>query len=306
MWCPIPAGGVTEADRAIDEILQQVQLELYRDNIEGALGILERASERHDHPALATERARIQSWLAHLRDRRAYADAYERYYAGSRGGVTLKRLEVWLRIALGIKTRKTVARVRRDPEFRRLEEEIVHADARRILDAGCGEGRVALTIAARHPGRVVDAIEVSRTNARLARRMNRFRNLHVHEGFLEDAPRRFGLDTFDLVYSLAVLEHVPDVDEAVAALMAVLRPGGRLCLVVPMNEFKVTGTLPRFEYDGHAGHVRVFTEAGLRERFGGYPDFVLGKIPGELPERFPQSLAPLEFGSFFVALSRPR
>jgi len=86
----------------------------------------------------------------------------------------------------------------------------------------------------------------------------------------------------------------------------VLRPGGRFCFVVPMNEFKVTGELPHFEYDGHAGHVRVFTEAGLRERFGRFPDFVLTKMPGELPGRFPATLAPIEFGSFFVALSKPR
>ncbi len=297
---------MTEADPAVDEILQQVQFELYRDNIEGALGILDRAAARHDHAALESERARIRSWLTHLQDRAVYADAYERYYGGARGALTLKRLEVWLRIALGLKTRKTVARVQHDPEFRRLEQEIVRTDARRILDAGCGEGRVALTIAARHPERSVDAVEVSPTNARLARRMNRFGNLRVHEGFLEDAPRRFGPDAFDLVYSFAVLEHVRDVDEAVAAVMAVLRPGGRLCLVVPMNEFRVIGTLPRFEYDGHAGHVRVFTEAGLRERFDGYPDFVLGKIPGELPARFPASLEPVEFGSYFVAVSRPR
>jgi hypothetical protein len=73
-----------------------------------------------------------------------------------------------------------------------------------------------------------------------------------------------------------------------------------------MNEFKVTGELPPIEYDGHPGHVRVFTEAGLHKRFGGYPEFVLAKIPGELPRRFPATLAPLEFGSFFVALSKPR
>ncbi len=111
---------------------------------------------------------------------------------------------------------------------------------------------------------------------------------------------------FDLVYSFAALEHVRDVDEAVAAVRAVLRPGGRFCFVVPMNEFKVAGELPHFESDGHAGHVRVFTEAGLRERFGASPDFALGKIPGDLPERFPAALAPIEFGSFFVTLSKPR
>jgi SAM-dependent methyltransferase len=294
------------ADRSVGEILQQVQFELYRDNVEGALDILERALARHGDPALERERARIGSWLWHLGSRERYADAYERYYAGSRSGLTLKRLEVWLRILLGVKTRKTVKRVQRDPEFARLEQEIVRTDARRILDAGCGEGRVALTVAARHPARWVDAVEVSGTNARLAQRMNRFRNLRVHQGILEDSLRLFGSAAFDLVYSFAVLEHVRDVDEAVAAVLDVLRPGGRFCFVVPMNEFKVTGELPPFEYDGHPGHVRVFTEAGLHKRFGGYPEFVLAKIPGELPRRFPATLAPLEFGSFFVALSKPR
>ena len=150
---------MTSAEPTVGEILQQVQFELYRDNVEGALDILDRAKVRSDHPDLERER------------------------------------------------------VERDPEFKCLEKEIDRTDARRILDAGCGEGRVALTIAALHP---------------------------------------------------------------------------------------------HFESDGHVGHVRVFTEAGLRERFGTSPDFALGKIPGDLPERFPAALAPIEFGSFFVALSKPR
>ncbi|MGH7393210.1 MAG: hypothetical protein ACREM3_27705 [Candidatus Rokuibacteriota bacterium] len=50
----------------------------------------------------------------------------------------------------------------------------------------------------------------------------------------------------------------------------------------------------------------VFTEVGLRERSGGSPEFVPTKIPGDLRRRVPASLAPVEFGSFFVALSKPR
>jgi len=73
---------------------------------------------------------------------------------------------------------------------------------------------------------------------------------------------------------------VPDVDRTVGAILAMLRPGGRFCLVVPMNEFIVTGPLPVFAPpDGVAGHVRVFTEDTLRERFGAFPGFVVERSP---------------------------
>ena len=44
----------------------------------------------------------------------------------------------------------------------------------------------------------------------------------------------------------------------------------------------------------------------LRERFGGYPGFTLTKLQGEWPQgRYPESIAPVEFGSYFVAFTRP-
>jgi hypothetical protein len=74
-----------------------------------------------------------------------------------------------------------------------------------------------------------------------------------------------------------------------------------------MNDFVATGPLPPFApLDGVAGHVRVFDEADLRGRFGGFDDFVLERVPGERwrRETYPDSLAPRDFGSFFVAFSR--
>ncbi len=46
------ARGVTSAEPTVSEILQQVQFEPYRDNVEGALDILDRAQVRSDHPDL--------------------------------------------------------------------------------------------------------------------------------------------------------------------------------------------------------------------------------------------------------------
>lgn len=290
----------------MDPVLQQVQLLLYRDDLRGAIDLLDDAHAR-THDAVYKEHAeRVRGWMQHLHSRAAYAEAYEDYYHGLKGRLTLKHLERDLRVFLGFKTRKVVRRTAKDPEFRMLEREVVAVQPKRVFDAGSGEGRVALTLAARHPSARIDAIDVSRTNVRLSSRMNRFKNLRFHCGLIEEADRHLPPGDFDLAYSLAVLEHVRDVDEVVASIMGRLRPGGRFCFVVPMNEFVVDGDLPDCRHDGGvAGHVRTFSEASLRERFGALPGFTLEKIPGDLPKHLPPALTPLAFGSYFVAVSKP-
>jgi len=74
---------------------------------------------------------------------------------------------------------------------------------------------------------------VSPTNLRLARRTNRFSHAEFRLGLLEERPGYWHTGSFDLAYAFAVLEHVRDVEEAVAAMLRMLRPGGRLCFVVP-------------------------------------------------------------------------
>ncbi len=64
--------------------------------------------------------------------------------------------------------------------------------------------------------------------------------------------------------------------------------------------------VPGFSEGVTSADRSVFTEVGLRERSGGSPEFVPTKIPGDLRRRVPASLAPVEFDSFFVALSKPR
>ena len=241
------------------------------------------------------------------RSRRAYAAAYEEYYRRSKGRLDLKRFERDVRILLGRKTRKTVRRVVEYPEYQLLEREIIERRPARVLDAGCGEGRIALCLGHRFPSIRVTAVEVSATNVGIARRLNRFRNVAFQHGLVEDVVGAMAPGSFDLVYSFAVLEHVPDVETTVGALLRTLRPGGRFCFAVPMNELMATGPVPAFQpVAGVAGHVRVFTEVGLRERFGRLPEFSLTKLPGRWrPGRYPATIAPLEYGAFFVAVSAP-
>jgi 2-polyprenyl-3-methyl-5-hydroxy-6-metoxy-1,4-benzoquinol methylase len=290
----------------MDPLLQHAQLLLYRDDLKAALDLLDDAHARTGNPLYKEHAERVRGWMDHLRSPQAYAAAYEAYYYRLKGTWSLKHLERDLRVFLGMKTRKVVQRTTRDPEYQMLEREVLALQPSRIFDAGSGEGRIALTLAARHPLATVEAIDVSPTNVRLSSRMNRFPNLTFHCGLIEHAVRLLSRDPFDLAYSFAVLEHVRDVDEVVAAILGRLRKGGRFCFVVPMNEFAVSGDLPEFTHeDGVAGHVRQFTEASLRERFGHFPNFLLEKIPGDPPDRCPPALVPVEYGSFFVAVTKP-
>ena len=182
-----------------------------------------------------------------------------------------------------------------------LYRENVHA-ALEILERARAGG-VAMALGARHLEAQVEGVEVSATNAKIARQLNRFRNVHFRQGLAEEVHLYFPPGSFDLVYSFAVLEHVRDVDATVRAIETVLRPGGRFAFVVPMHEFRVRGPIPDYApIHGYADHCRVFTEAELHERFGRHPAFRLVKLPGEWRHgELPDCFEPVEFGSFFVS-----
>ncbi|OLC13981.1 MAG: hypothetical protein AUH29_11440 [Candidatus Rokubacteria bacterium 13_1_40CM_69_27] len=311
---PVPGHGQPlDSQRALDfadvpHVLERADFELYRDDVPGALSLLEQAYVATGELRYAARAAQIRSWLQHLSRPQDYAAVYERFYEERKGRFSLKRLERDLRVLLGRKTRKTVQRIAADPEFRLLDQEVIKHHPARVLDAGCGEGRVAITLGCRHPEIQLTGVDVSRTNIRLARNVNRFPNVSFHGGLIEEFVERTQPASFDLVYSFAVLEHVPDDTELVRRIFRVLRPGGRFCFVVPMNELTAVGPVPEFRPpDGALGHVRCFSESGLRAQFGHHRDFLLVKLPGQWrPNCYPPTIVPIEFGSFFVALTKHR
>ena len=292
--------------RDVEATLQAVRLQLFRENIGGALDLVQAAHAAHPDPRYTEQAAKIRGWLSHLGSREAYLAAQDAQYRRLRWRMGLKLLDKRIRILLGRKTRKMVERRGRDPEFLELEREIGSVAPRRVLDAGCGEGGVAMAVAARHPTARVEGVEASPANVRLARQLNRYPNAGFRQGLAEEVHLAFPPASFDLAYSFAVLEHVRDVDATIASIMSVIRRGGRLCFVVPMHEFRAIGPLPEYApLHGYADHCRVFTEAELIARFGKEPDFRLVKIPGRFkPGEFPATLEPVEFGSFFVVVGR--
>jgi SAM-dependent methyltransferase len=297
-------GGVMDP-KHYDSVMQAVRFQCYRENIGGALELVESAHAQHPDPRYAAEAARIRSWLTHLGSREAYIGAQESQYRKLRWRAGLKLLEKRIRMALGRKTKKMVERRGRNPEFQELERDIQAVKPARVLDAGCGEGAVAMAVGARYPSARVEGVEVAAANVALACKLNRFANVGFREGLAEEVHTLFPAGSFDLVYSFAVLEHVRDVEGTIRSITTVLRPGGRFCFVVPMHEFRATGPLPEYTpIHGYADHCRVFSEHELHERFGREKGYRVVKIPGRWKaDEFPATLEPVEFGSFYVSFT---
>ena len=80
----------------------------------------------------------------------------------------------------------------------------------------------------------------------------------------------FGDDTFDYIVCSEVMEHIPDDSAAAAELARVLKPGGLLAVTVPT--FLPERICWALSDEYHApfvpgGHVRIFTEVELKNRF---------------------------------------
>ena len=92
--------------------------------------------------------------------------------------------------------------------------------------------------------------------------------------------------SFDRVIAAEVLEHIPADDAAIAELARVLRPGGTMAVTVPAWLAERVCWALSDEYHApfvEGGHVRIYTEAGLRAKLQGRGAAASGRAPRPRP-----------------------
>jgi SAM-dependent methyltransferase/uncharacterized protein YbaR (Trm112 family) len=157
---------------------------------------------------------------------------------------------------------------------------------KKVLDAGCGNGRFAY-YAGKYAREVwaIDlgpAVEVARRNTAS------LKNVHVVQADLHQPP--FPLESFDFIYSIGVLHHLPDPEIAFQNLLRYLKPGGQIqiylywqperrsiksALLTAVNSFRnLTTRLPHW-----AVHAFAYPSAVAAFLFFVWPYRIMQRVP---------------------------
>jgi SAM-dependent methyltransferase len=141
-----------------------------------------------------------------------------------------------------------------------------------VLDAGAGMGRYS-EVVLNHGGRVV-AVDLSRAIDANFKNLGHRDGIHFVQADIFKLPFRSG--TFDMAYSFGVLHHTPDPPAAFAKLSPLVRPGGRLMIMVYANYNKaylaVTEFYRRFT-------TRLPQRLLLKLCYVAVPLYYVGKVP---------------------------
>lgn len=138
----------------------------------------------------------------------------------------------------------------------------------RILEVGCGSG--AFTIFAARASGIkgeVYALDIQprmlmQLKKKLSRQENRdIKNIKLVEGDAHKLP--FNDNSFDVIYTVTVLQELPDQNRALKEMKRVLKPGG----ILAVSEF-----LPDPDYPLKSTTIRLGEEAG----------FILDKVEGNI------------------------
>jgi ubiquinone/menaquinone biosynthesis C-methylase UbiE len=184
-------------------------------------------------------------------------------------------------------------------ERRYANEPFVHAFAqftrwrgKRVLEIGCGAGTDCLQFA--RAGADMCAIDITGRAAKITQKRLAVNGVSASIGVGDAEMLPFEDCVFDLVYSWGVLHHTPDTKKAIGETHRVLKPGGRIVLMLYHRHSIAVyrkylryglGALRPFRTlaDTVASHVesagtKAYSLPELRRMFHGFSDLILEPV----------------------------
>ena len=145
-----------------------------------------------------------------------------------------------------------------------LHADTVYPPGSTVLEAGCGVGAQTVTLATRSPGARFTSVDISADSVAAARRRVEaagLANVVLRQADIFALP--FPAAAFDHVFVCFVLEHLLRPDLALAALLAMLKPGGSMTVVEGDHGSAY------FHPDDAAARAVVDSQVELQRRAGG-------------------------------------
>lgn len=121
-------------------------------------------------------------------------------------------------------------------EFDALTSAMELRGEERVLDIGCGNGLQTLLLG--RLSRQVVGVDINQQAIAEARRVAQLLAPKVRAEFLAStvASAELPPTSFDCVFSICVMEHIPDYSEVIAEAYRLLKPGGRIAMTVDALE----------------------------------------------------------------------
>ena len=158
---------------------------------------------------------------------------------------------------------KVEKKMRRSRGRARRLRRLTNGTAPRLLDVGASGG--FMVQAAREVGFDAQGLELDPKSVAFARARypgNDFFHGTI-ENYLETYPH--AASAFDVIYCAEVIEHVPDVNNFVAAIAQVMKPDGRLYLTTPdIGHWRRPKNIAQWDAFDPPAHCLYFDRASLR------------------------------------------
>jgi len=159
--------------------------------------------------------------------------------------------------------------------FEQMFQIIKNLKPKTILDYGCAHGLVTMNLADRMPDVEFIGVDISSANIEKAKKWAAKDNVNASFicGTEDEVPENIKCD---VVIISELLEHVPDPQKIVKAMMAHLKPGGHIVTSTPYGPWEAIG------YDKHQGwraHIHHLERSDLYEMFGGQKNYKLMAVP---------------------------
>lgn len=160
-----------------------------------------------------------------------------------------------------------------------LAKRIDQTDPKRILDLGCGPGNSTAVLAALWPEAEVTGLDNSETMLAEARKTSPHSKWVLHDAAKDMA----FLGKFDIVFSNAALQWLPDNELLIPRLYGMLNPDGVLAVQVPYNRDLPAFTVLR-ELTSRPEWREFFTDPAVFRLHHDYQFYynVLCRLPGKL------------------------
>jgi SAM-dependent methyltransferase len=179
-----------------------------------------------------------------------------------------------------------------------LAETLKPRPGNRILDVGCGEGLAEVAIGRLQISQVkLFGVDLVLSKVLAAKQETASHNQRVGFAAADACHLPFRSGVFDSIYSVAVLQHVNDVEAAVAEMARVTAPRGRIVAVEPDNS-------ARYGFSSTPAGRRAFelSRPFFNALSGQQPDARTSAIGPNLPRLFlERGIEPIEVRLFPVS-----